>query len=286
MDELMRLKAVAREESSDYLTWNDIQACVDQVNLTIQEEHERIVAIGQINEALDGGDPQNTLEALLHSAAKLTDVDPSVAQHYYDKLLEARREKAHETEDPSAVLWLDEIQNAVLMSNKDTQEALQFSQAIQAINRAVDSGEAPKTLAALRSPGAGLYGVTPECVQNYQDDLAKIKQDKTQDGDNGSDWMKHWVKGGHNYYYNLKTGEGSWTEPADFLQNNTQLNKEDIQSVVSGVTTTYNREQLWLANESLIAKLQAGCRGYLVRKGLKERKDFLKSQDPAITTIQ
>uniref|UniRef100_A0A8K9X307 IQ motif containing GTPase activating protein 1 n=1 Tax=Oncorhynchus mykiss TaxID=8022 RepID=A0A8K9X307_ONCMY len=286
MDELMRLKAVAREEGSDYLTWNDIQACVDQVNLTIQEEHERIVAIGQINEALDGGDPQNTLEALLHSAAKLTDVDPSVAQHYYDKLLEARREKAHETEDPSAVLWLDEIQNAVLMSNKDTQEALQFSQAIQAINRAVDSGEAPKTLAALRSPGAGLYGVTPECVQNYQDDLAKIKQDKTQDGDNGSDWMKHWVKGGHNYYYNLKTGEGSWTEPAHFLQNNTQLNKEDIQSVVSGVTTTYNREQLWLANESLIAKLQAGCRGYLVRKGLKERKDFLKSQDPAITTIQ
>uniref|UniRef100_A0A8C7LDC7 IQ motif containing GTPase activating protein 1 n=1 Tax=Oncorhynchus kisutch TaxID=8019 RepID=A0A8C7LDC7_ONCKI len=292
MDELMRLKAVAREEGSDYLTWNDIQACVDQVNLTIQEEHERIVAIGQINEALDGGDPQNTLEALLHSAAKLTDVDPSVAQHYYDKLLEARREKAHETEDPSAVLWLDEIQNAVLMSNKDTQEALHLpvsssvSQAIQAINRAVDSGEAPKTLAALRSPGAGLYGVTPECVQNYQDDLAKIKQDKTQDGDNGSDWMKHWVKGGHNYYYNLKTGEGSWTEPADFLQNKTQLNKEDIQSVVSGVTTTYNREQLWLANESLIAKLQAGCRGYLVRKGLKERKDFLKSQDPAITTIQ
>lgn len=54
-----------------------------------------IVAIGQINEALDGGDPQNTLEALLHSAAKLTDVDPSIAQHYYDKLLEARREKAH-----------------------------------------------------------------------------------------------------------------------------------------------------------------------------------------------
>lgn len=30
-----------------------------------------------------------------------------------------------ETQDPSAVLWLDEIQNAILMSNKDTQEALQ-----------------------------------------------------------------------------------------------------------------------------------------------------------------
>lgn len=41
MDELMRLKAAAREQGCDYLTWNDIQACVDQVNFTVQEEHER-----------------------------------------------------------------------------------------------------------------------------------------------------------------------------------------------------------------------------------------------------
>lgn len=40
IDELMRLNAAAREEGGDYLTWNDIQACVDQVNSTIQEEHE------------------------------------------------------------------------------------------------------------------------------------------------------------------------------------------------------------------------------------------------------
>lgn len=37
----MRLKAAARAEGNDYLTWNDIQACIDQVNLTVQEEHER-----------------------------------------------------------------------------------------------------------------------------------------------------------------------------------------------------------------------------------------------------
>uniref|UniRef100_A0AAR2LNE8 IQ motif containing GTPase activating protein 1 n=1 Tax=Pygocentrus nattereri TaxID=42514 RepID=A0AAR2LNE8_PYGNA len=280
MDELMRLKAAAREEGSDYLTWNDIQACVDQVNSTVQEEHERIAAIGLINEALDEGDPKKTLEALQHPAAKLTDVDPSIAQHYFDKLLEARREKAHETRDPSAVLWLDEIQEAILRANKDTEEA------IQAINEAVDSGDSAQTLAALRAPGASLYGVTPECAQTYQQDLAKIKEDKKKEGDNSSEWMKHWVKGGHNYYYNLKTKEGTWDAPADFVQNNTQLNKDEIQSVVSGVTAAYNREQLWLANESLIAKLQARCRGYLVRRGLKQRLDFLKDQDPAIKCIQ
>jgi len=41
MDALMLLKAAAREDGGDFLTWNDIQACVDQVNLTVQEEHER-----------------------------------------------------------------------------------------------------------------------------------------------------------------------------------------------------------------------------------------------------
>ncbi|KAL0188617.1 hypothetical protein M9458_015716, partial [Cirrhinus mrigala] len=87
--------AAAREEGSDYLTWNDIQACVDQVNSTIQEEHERIAAIGLINEALDEGDLQKTMAALQNPAAKLTDIDPSLAQHYYDILQEARREKAH-----------------------------------------------------------------------------------------------------------------------------------------------------------------------------------------------
>ncbi|KAK0155489.1 Ras GTPase-activating-like protein IQGAP1 [Merluccius polli] len=286
MDELMRLRVAAAEGGIDYLTWNDIQACIDQVNLAVQEEHERVVAIGQINEALDGGDVSSTLDALLHPSAKLSDVDPSVAQHYYNKLLEARREKAHETQDPSAVLWLDEIQDAILMANKDTQEALQFSKAIQAVNEAVDSGDASQTLAALRGPSTGLYGVTAECAQTYQSNLSNIKEEKKKDGDNGSEWMKHWVKGGHNYYYNTKTNEGTWVEPEDFLQNNTQLNKEEIQSVVSGVTTAYNREQLWLANETLITKLQARCRGYLVRKAHKDRLDFLKNQDPSVTCIQ
>uniref|UniRef100_A0A8C1G9W6 IQ motif containing GTPase activating protein 1 n=1 Tax=Cyprinus carpio TaxID=7962 RepID=A0A8C1G9W6_CYPCA len=262
IDELMRLKKAAREEGGDYLTWNDIQACVDQVNSTIQEEHERIAAIGLINEALDEGDLQKTMAALQNPAAKLTDIDPSLAQHYYDILQE-------ECGDPSAVLWLDEIQDAILRANKDSEDA-------------VDNKDSSQTLAALRSPAAGLYGVTSECAQTYQDDLICYKLF----GDNGSEWMKHWVKGGHNYFYNLKTGQGTWEEPADFTPNNAQLNKEEIQTVVSGVTNAYNREQLWLANESLIAKLQARCRGFLVRRGMKERLGFLKSKEPSVTCIQ
>uniref|UniRef100_A0A671KUX5 Ras GTPase-activating-like protein IQGAP1 n=1 Tax=Sinocyclocheilus anshuiensis TaxID=1608454 RepID=A0A671KUX5_9TELE len=238
IDELMHLKAAAREEGGDYLTWNDIQACVDQVNSTIQEEHERIAAIGLINEALDEGDLQKTMAALQNPAAKLTDIDPSVAQHYYDILQEARREKAHVCIPLQTHNYKTACTKLCLLIFTIKQVQFLFS------------------------------------TQRF---LV---------GDNDSEWMKHWVKGRHNYYYNLKTGQGTWEEPSDFIPNNTQLNKEEIQSVVSGVTKAYNREQLWLANESLIAKLQARCRGFLVRRGMKERLGFLKSQEPSVTCIQ
>lgn len=60
------------------------------------------------------------------------------------------------------------------------------SQSIQAINEAVDVGDPAQTLAALRNPGAGLYGVTSECAQTYQDDLVKIKDEKKAEGEDKS----------------------------------------------------------------------------------------------------
>ncbi|XP_005989793.1 ras GTPase-activating-like protein IQGAP1 [Latimeria chalumnae] len=286
VDELLRLKAQARIEGNEFVTWNDIQACVDRVNADVHEEHERIAALGLINEALDDGDSQKTLQALLHPAAKLSDVDPPIAHHYQDTLIRAKREKAQETQDESAVLWLDEIQDGIWRANKETEEAQRFSLGILAINEAVNNGNTAQTLQALRSPDVGLYGVTPECDESYQGELKEVKEKKKADGENDSDWVKHWVKGGYNYYFNLRTKEGVWEEPAGFIQNSSQLCKEEIQGTISGVTAAYNREQLWLANENLITKLQARCRGYLVRKQFSSRVNFLKKQQPAIQTIQ
>ncbi|XP_028562148.2 ras GTPase-activating-like protein IQGAP1 [Podarcis muralis] len=287
IEDLLKLKSQARSEGAEFITWNDIQSCVDRVNVVVHEEHERILAIGLINEALDEGDARKTLQALQIPAAKLEGVTPKVAQHYQDVLLRTKREKAQETRDETAVLWLDEIQGGVLQSNRDTEEAQRFAVGILAINEAVDQGDVGVTLGCLRSADVGLYGVTPECADTYQQELAEVKRTKLAAGDNGSEWVKHWVKGGYHYYHNLRTKEGSWEEPqGGFVPNNTQLSREDIQSSISAVTAAYNREQLWLANENLITRLQACCRGYLVRQEFSGRMRFLKKQVPAITCIQ
>ncbi|NWU28937.1 IQGA1 protein, partial [Dyaphorophyia castanea] len=284
LDDLVKLKAQKSAEGNEFITWNDIQSCVDHVNKVVHEEHERILAIGLINEALDEGDTKKTLQALQTPAAKLEGVTPKVAQHYQDTLLRAKREKAQDTQDETAVLWLDEIQDGIHKANRDTEESQRFSLGILAINEAVDRGDVSQTLSALRSPDVGLYGVTPECAETYQQELSEVK--KRAAGGNGSEWVKHWVRGGYHYYHNLRTKEGGWDEPAEFVQNDTQLSREEIQSTISGVTAAYNREQLWLANENLIMKLQACCRGYLVRQEFNSRMNFLKKQVPAITCIQ
>ncbi|XP_030353672.1 ras GTPase-activating-like protein IQGAP1 isoform X2 [Strigops habroptila] len=286
IDDLMKLKAQTHAEGSEFITWNDIQSCIDRVNIVVHEEHERILAIGLINEALDEGDTRKTIQALQIPAAKLEGVTPKVAQHYQDTLLRAKREKAQETQDETAVLWLDEIQEGIHGANKDTEESERFSLGILAINEAVGHGDVSQTLSALRSLDVGLYGVTPECAETYQRELSEVKRRKMVTGGNGSEWVKHWVRGGYHYYHNLRTKEGGWDEPAEFVQNDTQLSREEIQSTISGVTAAYNREQLWLANENLITKLQACCRGYLVRQEFHSRMNFLKKQVPAITCIQ
>lgn len=286
VDDLIKLKQQAREERNKFITWNDIQGCVTQVNNTVHEEHARILAIGLINEALDEGDAKKTLQALQLPAAKLEGVEPNVAQHYQDTLVRAKREKAQETKDDSAVLWLDEIQDGIIRSNSETEDAQRFARGILAINEAVERGDSAQTLSALRSPDVGLYGVTAECAQTYQNELSEVKRNKAAQGENGSEWVQHWVKGGYHYYFNLHTNEGGWEEPPGFTPNNTHLSKEDIQSTISGVSAAYNREQLWLANENLITKLQARCRGYLIRRQFSDRMKFLREQTPAITCIQ
>lgn len=73
--------------------------------------------------------------------------------------------------------------NILLKLNIHQSFVFAVSRSIQAINEAVDAGDPVQTLAALRSPGAGLYGVTSECAQTYQDDLAKAKNQKNTEGE-------------------------------------------------------------------------------------------------------
>ncbi|XP_034547372.1 ras GTPase-activating-like protein IQGAP2 [Notolabrus celidotus] len=285
-DTLIKEREDALAKGQEFLTWNDVQKCIDTVNVQVHEEHERIIAIAEINEALSSGDHQQTLAALLLPTAKLTGVNPATAKHYHDVLQHTKQLLCQNSGDESAVLWLDQIQEAIHTANQDEEEALTLAGAVAEINRTVAEGDPQNTLQALQVPGAGLRAVLSECADTYHTELAQRQTTSATDGSTDSVWVKHTINDRYDYYYNLETGQGTWEEPDGFEHNGGHLGKEEIQNVVSCVSAEYNREQLWLANESLVTLLQARIRGYLVRKKHRNRMEYLHQQETQVVKLQ
>ncbi|KAF3695882.1 Ras GTPase-activating-like protein IQGAP1 p195 [Channa argus] len=285
-DTLIKLRAEALVKGQEFLTWNDVQKTIDTVNIQVQEEHERIIAIAEINEALNSGDHQQTLAALCLPTAKLIRVNPATAKHYHDVLQHTKQLICHSSGDESAVLWLDQIQDAILTANTDEEDALTLAKAVANINKKVAEGDSQITLEALLPPGLGLKAVLPECADTYQAQLAERQANGAMKGNTDRVWVKHCIKDIYDYYYNLDTEQGTWEEPEGFEHNSGQLSKETIQSVISCVTAEYNREQLWLANESFVTQLQARIRGYLARKKYVQRLEYLHQQEPRVVKLQ
>ncbi|XP_031952148.1 ras GTPase-activating-like protein IQGAP2 isoform X7 [Corvus moneduloides] len=263
---------------------SEIQKEVSVVNAEAEAHKLRIIAIGHINEAVDEGNPDKTLEALLLPTAKLQDVRPVNARHYQDVLHHAKAQKCKESQDESALLWLDEIQRGIDDSNNNTKEAEILAVGISMLNKSLEKGDSQPILMILQSK-FGLR-VIPECAEAYFRNLSEAKNMKTTEGSSESPWIKIVMKAMYDYYYNVETEEGTCVAPEGVLPKMSWLTGEEIQNIVGQVTADYNREQLWLANENLIVGLQARARGFLVRKNYQERKAYLQNQEPSAIKIQ
>uniref|UniRef100_A0A8C9WC36 IQ motif containing GTPase activating protein 3 n=1 Tax=Scleropages formosus TaxID=113540 RepID=A0A8C9WC36_SCLFO len=267
------------------LTWNELQMGLNAVNTEVQEEHDQILTIGIINQALCRSDPHNTLAALLLPSSGLKEVEPKTAKRYHDVLTSMKRRKAEETRDPGAELWLADIQEGVQQANKDTQRALKMSLSLAAVNQAVKEGKVSQTLRVLLLPEVALRSVVAECAGGYQAELSALYKAKAT-GDNRSLWVQNKMQDGSSYYYHLHKLEGTWDRPQGFVHNSLYLGRKDIQAVISRVTVAHSRELQWKASEPMLVQLQAQMRGYLVRQQFGARLSFLHTQLPAVITIQ
>ncbi|XP_077646344.1 ras GTPase-activating-like protein IQGAP2 isoform X2 [Lonchura striata] len=265
-----------RDVYEELLTQAEIQGNINKIN--------RIIAIGHINEAVDQGDPEKTLEALLLPTAKLQDVRPANARHYQDVLHHAKAQKCKESQDESALLWLDEIQRGINDSNNNIKEAATLAVGISMINKSLEKGDSQPIPMILQSR-FGLR-VIAECAEAYFRSLSEAKNLKTTEGSSESPWIKLVMKAMYDYYYNVETEEGTCVAPKGVVPKTSWLTGEEIQNIAGQVTADYNREQLWLANENLIVGLQARARGFLVRKNYQERKAYLQNQEPSAIKIQ
>ncbi|NXA59537.1 IQGA3 protein, partial [Mohoua ochrocephala] len=285
-DDLLQLKGQLRKAGAEFLSWNDIQDSVNSTNSSVQDENDRVHAVRLVNEALLQADPEKTLAALLLLAPTLPDIALPTAPRYHSVLSRARRQKVQATEDNGAVLWWEEIQEGVCQANQDTVAARSMALGTAAINQAIKEGKASQTLRVLCNPDVALRGVLNACADAYQEQLEALMATKRPAGSVKPSWTQHRLLDGAEYYLNLQTLEGSWQRPRNGSFNTTHLSREEIQSVITRVTAAHDRQRLWASNVTLVVRLQARLRGFLVRREFAARRHILREQRPAAIRIQ
>ncbi|XP_042546661.1 ras GTPase-activating-like protein IQGAP2 [Dipodomys spectabilis] len=284
---LLSLKLEASSQGQDNLSWNEIQNCIDMINSEIQEENDRIVALGYINEAIDEGNPFKTLETLMLPTAKIKDVEPDHAQHYQDVLYQAKSQKLTDPDSISKVLWLDEIQQAIDEANTHEGRAKQWLTLVIDVNKCLDGNKTNDILSALKTSATNVQDIIPECADRYYNALLKAKQSKSQTVTNeeGS-WIKFNLQEKYDYYYNVDSQESSWVPPKSGLPKESWLTGKEIEDIIEEVTANYIRQHLWSAPEDLLLRFQDTTSGPSLREEFEARKSFLGDQIGNVVKIQ
>ncbi|KAL2779560.1 ras GTPase-activating-like protein IQGAP2 isoform 2 [Daubentonia madagascariensis] len=283
---LLSVKLEALSQGRDNLSWNEIQNCIDMVNIQIQEENDRIVAVGYINEAIDEGNPLKTLESLLLPTANIRDVDPDYAQHYQDVLYHAKSQKLRDSESVSKVLWLDEIQQAIDKANEDKDRAKQWVTLIVDVNQCLERKKSSDILSVLKSSAYNANNIIPECADRYYDALEKAKELKTERVSSEGSWLKLTLQEKYDYYYNVDSKESSWVLPESCLRKESWLMGKEIEDVIEEVTVGYIREKMWSASEDLLLRFQGTSSGNILMEEFEARKSFLYGQEENVIKIQ
>ncbi|XP_055648380.1 ras GTPase-activating-like protein IQGAP3 [Falco peregrinus] len=274
-------------------------------------------AVLAINEAVERGVVAETMAALCNPSAMLLDLRQVLAGAYQE-IVASPRATQHSppphpqgaipsshphpgthwtplfrpppslqaTEDEGAVLWWEEIREGVSRANQDTVAARRMALGTAAINQAIKEGKAAQTLRVLRNPDVALCGVASACAAAYQEQLAALMATKSHAGSGKRCWVRHRLQDGAEYYLSLQTFEGSWQRPQDGDLNTTHLSRQEIQSVITRVTTMHDRERLWGSHVPFVVRLQARLRGFLVRREVAARRHILRDHQPAALRIQ
>ncbi|KAB0345717.1 hypothetical protein FD754_022643, partial [Muntiacus muntjak] len=254
---LLCIKLEALSQGQDSLSWNEIQNCIDMVNIEIQEENDRVVAVGYINEAIDEGDPLKTLDSLLIPTAKIKNVDPDFAQHYQDVLYQAK-----------------------------TQKYMVRVTLVVDVNQFLEKEKQSDILSVLKPAVGNTNDVIPECADRYHDALAKAKEQKSRSVSTEGSWLKVTLQEKYDYYYNIDSKESSWVTPEPCSLKESWLMGKEIEDIVEDITADYIRENIWSATEDMLQRFQATTSGPLIRKEYEARKAFLYEQEEHVVKIQ
>lgn len=161
------------------LTRAEIQEAMDMINAMVKKEiaaAKHQAAIGEVNSAIQSGDLQQLLNALISGDARLSGIKEENIRWYMDVLGKACKDKEESCGDGK--LNFAEINDILTIANQVAEHSRQVEAALLAVNNAIDGAAAEEILVALQSDVLDLKDVMPDIAEYYCDGLVKRKSEK------------------------------------------------------------------------------------------------------------
>ncbi|XP_050690760.1 ras GTPase-activating-like protein IQGAP1 isoform X2 [Eriocheir sinensis] len=255
-----------------FLTYLELQQLVDEVNLKVQEDNDKIGAITAINKAVSSGEPENTLTALQHSALQLgSSVSRKDALHHHQLLKLLRSAKSEMMGSSASELWLEDIVEVVEAVERHAEEAGRVAGLLAALNQALNTANDSNAVAILRSHDLGYLRIKGNAVPSILDTLKQVYQEKSA-SKNQSSWVIHTLNDGSKVHLDLKQGDYQWEQPEEVVspQKSCYVTLSDLEGAVSRVVQqeAHSRQM-----DQLVVRLQARARGWLIRRMLHRRQE-------------
>lgn len=172
-----RNKSIDPERSYDHdvydelLTQAEIQGNINRVNTT--------VALDKIDNALMKGDMTLLLAALKSHSLGLKDIQDENIEFYSAKLLEVKELKKNNNSGGEEVqIDKEEVQQAISQANVEASTEYKKTQAVKAVNEAIDSSEAELLLKAFQNSSGQFPTVFDFAAPLYLEELGSIKEEK------------------------------------------------------------------------------------------------------------
>ena len=270
------LIAMARTQGR-LLSHGELQEVVDRVNAGLNKDLSRLGAVQGVNLALERGEG-------LWQALKTAGASGGVEQGDEMRLImELRNIQANRSlmETRGEELWWEDILEGVEGVKETVQEVESIAGVLRGLNSAIAAGDRLGVWNYVNNNGE-LLGLAARPRSELAADYLSCLQRQSLMRNQGHSWVEVDLRDGTSAWVEIDGGRRSWLRPSAARGKCRVLSVAEVREGVEKVTG--GREEA--AKVQLMVKLQARCRGWLVRSKVFAMLEWYYKHETALVKVQ
>lgn len=233
-----------------------------------------VLVVENINKCVCEEDSKTLMQYLKSSSLNLSAPPHDEEEHLYLRLLKKRLNNAD-----NHSLWYDDIVNVLKEVDSESEQVKTLTDILVQINLTIVNKDITGFCQSLSS--------ITTIEKSYKDIYFQMfsKAFKKKSG-NVCPWTVCHTDAGNTFYIDIESYSYSWSTPKDFVPYSRYISKKDVHNIIEKINKHHIYKFKEMEAENCIIKIQARCRGYLLRNTLRNKLNYFKQYIEDIIKIQ